>query len=232
MIILGPTLSSRFIQKLLGFEVHIKPLSNLSYYLHNNNTQYHDSYFNNSVITNYFSSKTSSQKSLYHYENRNTMNQYKVRSFLSICIQKDYFVNDNLFHDHKIIEDLLHNEFNNELLQKVLLLKETQEKSLNAEQKEILLLNIENQIVNLELAQYAESVTKIERVLEEENSSKKLNNKNLNKNYVRLSCDPSDNLPSLILSYDHYKRLFAFRDSSNFLFSLDRTHSQQTHIFM
>jgi hypothetical protein len=117
-----------------------------------------------------------------------------------------------------LIETILQNDFYESSFRKAINSKVNEELILNNDQRLILLKNLENQIISLELAQYAESVTKIE-------CNKK------NKSYLRLSCDSADKLPSISVNETSYKFLFKFRDSSNFLFSLDKTHPH-SHIFM
>eukprot|EP00340_Litonotus_pictus_P007056 CAMPEP_0170520382 /NCGR_PEP_ID=MMETSP0209-20121228/5665_1 /TAXON_ID=665100 ORGANISM="Litonotus pictus, Strain P1" /NCGR_SAMPLE_ID=MMETSP0209 /ASSEMBLY_ACC=CAM_ASM_000301 /LENGTH=616 /DNA_ID=CAMNT_0010806651 /DNA_START=253 /DNA_END=2103 /DNA_ORIENTATION=- len=116
------------------------------------------------------------------------------------------------------LENIIQTEFNNSALKKKIGKSTQEEDSLIKDNKQVLLKNLQNQIVQLELAQYAESVTTIE-------TSKK------NKSIIRVSCDPSDRLPSITFSHSDYLYLFKFRDSSNFLFSLDKSHSQ-SHIFI
>lgn len=125
---------------------------------------------------------------------------------------------DEILDEIKEINRILETEFNNNLICKTIENKLKEELILNNSQKNMLLKNIRNQIVSLELAQYAESVTKIEL-------SKKV------KDCFKLSCDVSDKLPALKLNEKMYRYLFKFRDSSNFLFSLDKSHSM-SHIFM
>lgn len=126
--------------------------------------------------------------------------------------------NNELLDEIKEINSILETEFNNNFISKTIENKLKEELILNNNQKNMLLKNIRNQIVSLELAQYAESVTKIEL-------SKKV------KDCFKLSCDVPDKLPALKLNEKMYRYLFKFRDSSNFLFSLDKSHSM-SHIFM
>ena len=125
---------------------------------------------------------------------------------------------DKLKHEIALIESLLEKEFNEKKLKNFIESKLKEEKILSNSKLSILLKNIEVQLISLELAQYAESVNKIEQSQQDPN-------------YLRLSCDPSDKLPSLCMSFQEYKFLFKYRDSSNFLFSLDKSQAQ-SHIFM
>lgn len=125
---------------------------------------------------------------------------------------------NNVKDEISLIEGILQNDFYELNFKKALDSRLNEEFIINNDQRQILLKNLESQIISLEFAQYAESVTKIE-------SHKK------NKNYLRLSCDSADKLPSINVSETNYKYLFKFRDSSNFLFSLDKTHPH-SHIFM
>lgn len=125
---------------------------------------------------------------------------------------------NNVKDEINLIESILLNDFYDTYFRNALESKINEEFILSYDQRQILLKNLESQIISLEFAQYAESVTKIE-------SHRK------NKSYLRLSCDYADKLPSINVNEANYKYLFKFRDSSNFLFSLDKTHPH-SHIFM
>lgn len=118
----------------------------------------------------------------------------------------------------RYIENILLKEFSDEYLQKLIDSRLQEEQLLNNNQRQVLLQNIQNQIINLEMAQYAESITKVESLKKQYNC-------------YRLSCDPSDKLPAIKVTIEEYKHLLKFRDSSNFLFSLDKSNAQ-SHIFM
>lgn len=97
-------------------------------------------------------------------------------------------------------------KFNKEILEKIELSKNIDNKS----NLPTILKNLQNQIISLELSQYAESVVKVE--------------KSSNGMY-RLSCHPGDKRSTIIVTKENYFRLFRYRDSSNFLFSNDKSQS-------
>jgi hypothetical protein len=70
------------------------------------------------------------------------------------------------------------------------------------------LQNIKNQIRDLSLAQFAESIIYVYK-------------NNITKTY-QLELDNSYDLPNIELSEAAYKKLIAFRDSSNFILSYDK----------
>jgi len=75
------------------------------------------------------------------------------------------------------------------------------------DQKKIHLLNIQHQILDLQLSQFAESIFHVY--------------KNNSMNY-RLEMDSSDDLPNIELSHDLYIKFTTLRDTSNFILSYDK----------
>lgn len=132
-------------------------------------------------------------------------------------LEKDNIKDENIYSEIYRIYKFLTEEFNSQSFAKQIAHKINLVKDVNSENNlSIILKNLQTQIINLELSQYAESVIKVE--------------KSPNGLY-RLSCHLGDKRSTIIVSKDEYFRLFRYRDSSNFLFSNDKSQSH-SHVVM